>query len=112
VESIVDNYVLLRNIRCFPVQSGDDLVGLVTLEDIRHVPRDQWALTPVEKAMTSVDRLHSVSPDEDLRQVLQLMARQDINQVPVVEDGRLLGLISRSDILRLIQTRRELQHER
>jgi Zn-dependent protease/predicted transcriptional regulator len=112
VESVVDNYVLLRNIRCFPVQSGDNLVGLVTLEDIRHVPRDQWPITPVEKAMTSFDRLHAVSPDEDLRQVLQLMARQDINQVPVVEDGRLLGMISRSDILRLIQTRRELQHER
>jgi CBS domain-containing protein len=76
------------------------------------VPRDQWPITPVEKAMTKVDRLHSVSPGEDLRQVLQLMARQDINQVPVVEEGKLLGLISRSDILRLIQTRRELQHER
>jgi Zn-dependent protease len=112
VESVVDNYVLLRNVRCFPVQSGDSLLGLVTLEDIRHVPRDQWPITPVEKAMTSFDRLHTVSPDEDLRQVLQLMARQDINQVPVVEDGRLLGLISRADILRLIQTRRELQHER
>ncbi|HUS82686.1 MAG TPA: site-2 protease family protein, partial [Dehalococcoidia bacterium] len=55
VESIVDNYVLLRNVRCFPVQSGEDLLGLVTLEDIRHVPRDQWPITPVEKAMTSSD---------------------------------------------------------
>ncbi len=112
VESVVDNYVLLRNVRCFPVQSNDDLLGLATLEDIRHVPRDQWPFTPIEKAMTTVDRLHSVSPDEDLRHVLQLMANQDINQVPVVEDGKLLGLISRSDILRLIQTRRELQRER
>jgi Zn-dependent protease len=111
VENVVDNYVLLRNIRCFPVQSGDDLLGLVTLEDIRHVPREEWPMTPVEKAMTRVDRLHAVSPDEDLRQVLQLMASQDINQVPVVEDGKLLGLISRSDILRLIQTRRQLQQK-
>ena len=112
VEHVVDNYVLLRNVRCFPVESGGSLLGLVTLEDIRHVPRDQWPVTPVEKAMTSFDRLHAVSPDEDLRQVLQLLARQDINQVPVVDDGRLIGLISRSDILRLIQTRRELQHDR
>jgi len=41
--------------------------------------------------------------------VLRMMAEQDVNQVPVVDDGRLIGLISRSDILRLIQTRRELQ---
>jgi len=112
IENVVDNFVLLHNIRCFPVQSDDRLLGLVTLEDIRHIPREQWPITPVEKAMTSFDRLHAVSPDEDLRQVLQLMARQDINQVPVVDDGQLIGLISRSDILRLIQARRELQHDR
>jgi Zn-dependent protease/CBS domain-containing protein len=109
VENVVDDYVLRRNVRCFPVQSGDSLLGLVTLEDIRHVPRDEWAVTPVEKAMTSYERLHAVSPDDDLRQVLRMMAEQDVNQVPVVDDGRLIGLISRSDILRLIQTRRELQ---
>jgi Zn-dependent protease len=111
LENLVDNYVLLRNVRCFPVQSNGGLLGLVTLEDIRHIPRDQWPITPVEKAMTRVDRLHAVGPDDDLRQVLQLMASQDINQVPVVEEGRLIGLIARSDILRLIQTRRELQQQ-
>ncbi len=108
LENVVDDYVLLRNVRCFPVQSEDHLLGLVTLEDIRHVPREQWPVTPVEKAMTSFDRLHAVAPDDDLRNVLQLMAEQDVNQVPVIEDGRLVGLIARSDILRLIQTRREL----
>jgi len=108
LESVVDNYVLLRNLRCFPVESQDHLLGLVTLEDIRHIPREQWPVTPVEKAMTSFDRLHAVAPDDDLRNVLRVMAEQDVNQVPVVEDGRLVGLIARSDILRLIQTRREL----
>lgn len=108
LENVVDNYVLLRNVRCFPVQSQDQLLGLVTLEDIRHIPREQWAITPVEKAMTSFDRLHAVSPDDDLRHVLRLMAEQDVNQVPVVNGGRLVGLIGRADILRLIQTRREL----
>ena len=104
----VDDYVLLRNVRCFPVESQDHLLGLVTLEDIRHIPREQWPVTPVEKAMVSFDRLHAVSPDDDLRNVLRVMAEQDVNQVPVVEDGRLVGMIARSDILRLIQTRREL----
>jgi Zn-dependent protease/predicted transcriptional regulator len=112
IESVVDNYVLVRNIRCFPVQRGNDLLGLVTLEDIRHVPREEWSMTSIQKAMKPVDRLHAVSPDEDLKRVLQLMASEDINQVPVVENGQLLGMITRSDLLRLIQTRRQLQHER
>ena len=57
-----------------PCSRTTDLLGLVTLEDIRHIPREQWPVTPVEKAMTSFDRLHAVSPDDDLRQVLRLMA--------------------------------------
>ena len=111
VEQIVDSYVLSRNVRCFPVQSGDDLLGLSTLEDIRHVPRDQWPLTPISSTMTAFDRLHAVAPTEDLRHVLQVMAQADINQVPVVDGHRLIGLISRSDIIRLMQTRREMLKE-
>ena len=111
VEQIVDSYVLSRNVRCFPVQSGDDLLGLSTLEDIRHVPRDQWALTPISSTMTAFDRLHAVAPTEDLRHVLQVMGQADINQVPVVDGHRLIGLISRSDIIRLMQTRREMLKE-
>lgn len=111
IEQIVDSYVLSRNVRCFPVQSGDDLLGLSTLEDIRHVPRDQWPLTPISSTMTAFDRLHAVAPTEDLRHVLQVMAQADINQVPVVDGHRLIGLISRSDIIRLMQTRREMLKE-
>ncbi|MGD0765741.1 MAG: site-2 protease family protein [Dehalococcoidia bacterium] len=111
VEEIVDSYVLTHNVRCFPVQSGDDLLGLSTLEDIRHIPRDQWPLTPISSTMTAFDRLHAVAPTEDLRHVLQLMGKADINQVPVVDGHRLIGLISRSDIIRLMQTRREMLKE-
>jgi Zn-dependent protease/CBS domain-containing protein len=108
LEQLVDSYVLAHNVRCFPVQAGEELLGLVTLDDIRKVPRDQWPLTSVFKTMTAFERLHTVPPQEDLRQVLQIMGEADVNQVPVVEGRRLVGLVSRSDILRLIQIRREL----
>jgi len=108
LEQLVDSYVLSHNVRCFPVQAGEELLGLVTLDDIRKVPRDQWPLTSVFKTMTAFERLHTVPPQEDLRQVLQIMGEADVNQVPVVEGRRLVGLVSRSDILRLIQIRREL----
>lgn len=108
LEQVVDSHILRRNVRCFPVQADGDLQGLVTLSDIRGIPRDQWPMTSVSKAMTPLDRLQTVPPDEDLRRVVEIMAQTDINQVPVVQEGRLVGLISRSDIIRLIQVRREL----
>ena len=108
LEQLVDSYVLTHSVRCFPVQAGEELLGLITLDDIRKVPRDQWPLTSVFKTMTPFERLHTVPPQEDLRQVLQIMGEADVNQVPVVEGRRLVGLVSRSDILGLIQIRRDL----
>jgi Zn-dependent protease len=109
LQQLVDNYVLAHSARCFPVQTGgEELIGLITLDDVRKVPRDQWPLTSVFKTMTPSGRLHTVPPQEDLQHVMQIMGEADVNQVPVVEGRRLVGMVSRADILRLIQVRREL----
>ena len=87
---------------------GDQLAGLITLSDIRHIPRDTWTQTPVGLAMTPLERLHTVSPQHSLSEVLPLMVGRDVNQVPVVEDGRLVGVLSREDIMRFLEIRRSL----
>jgi CBS domain-containing protein len=111
VAQLVDSYILPGNIRCFPIQRDGQLLGLVTLDDVRQVPREEWATTSVAKTMTPYERLHVVSREEDLRRVMQIMSEEDVNQVPVVEDGRLVGLIARSDIMRLLRIRQELTEE-
>jgi len=58
--------------------------------------------------MRPLDRTHSVGPNTPVTDALEMMARQDLNQLPVVSGGVLAGLISRSHILQLIQTRSEL----
>ena len=63
--------------------------------------------------MTSValppDRLRSVSPDAPLTQALQLMVSEDLNQLPVMADGKFVGIVNRSDVLQYLQTREELK---
>jgi len=61
--------------------------------------------------MTPFERLRTVSPGENAVNALHVMAEADVHQVPVVEGRRLLGIISRGDILRLIQVRREMAFE-
>jgi CBS domain-containing protein len=90
------------------VTDGDDLKGMVTLHEIKRVPRDQWRSTRVEDAMTKVDALHAVSPDEDAYAVLERMDGNDVNQIPVVRGGHLVGIIARDSILHFIRTRSEL----
>ncbi len=58
--------------------------------------------------MISVDKLHVVAPQQNLRDALPLMSGQDVNQLPVVQDGRLVGVLSRDAIIRTLQVRQEL----
>jgi Zn-dependent protease/CBS domain-containing protein len=111
LQQLVDSYLLPHGARTIPVVRGDDqqLVGLVTLADIRHVPREQWLQTPVGQAMVPLERLHAVRPQQNLNDVLPLMTGRDVNQVLVVDDaGRLVGILSRDAILRYVEIRRGL----
>jgi len=108
---LVGDYMLSGHGRYYPVVAGEELLGLVTLTDAQRMPREAWPTTSVYKAMTPFERLHTVSPQEDALKVLQIMGEADVNQVPVV-DGRLLrGVVTRADILRLIQVRRAVAVE-
>ena len=95
LQRLVDEYFIPRGLRSALVLQGDQLAGLITLSDIRHVPREQWGQTPVGLAMIGKERLHTVSPTQSLSSALPLMNGQDVNQLPVVQDGRLVGVLSR-----------------
>ncbi len=108
LQRLVDEYFLPLGLRSALVIQGDQLAGLITLSDIRHVPREEWGQTPVGLAMISRDRLHIVSPQQSLNDVLPLMAGRDVNQLPVVQDERLVGVLSRDAIVRYLEIRRSL----
>ncbi len=108
LQRLVDEYFLPYGLRSAFVIQVDQLAGLITLSDIRHVPREDWGQTPVGLAMIPRDRLHIVSPQQSLNDVLPLMAGRDVNQLPVVQDDRLVGVLSRDAIVRYLEIRRSL----
>ena len=108
LQRLVDEYFLPHGLRSALVTQVDRLAGLITLTDIRHVPREEWGQTPVGLAMIPRERLHIVSPQQSLNDVLPLMAGRDVNQLPVVQDERLVGVLSRDAIVRYLEIRRSL----
>jgi predicted transcriptional regulator len=108
LQRLVDEYILPYGLRTAFVTQGDQLAGLITLSDIRHVPREEWGQTPVGYIMIPLERLHAVSPQQNLNDVLPLMANRDINQLPVVQDGTLVGVLTRDAIIRTLEVRRGL----
>jgi Zn-dependent protease/predicted transcriptional regulator len=112
LQRLVDEYFLPQGLRSALVMQADQLAGLITLSDIRHVPREQWPQTPVGLAMIPVERLHTVTPQHSLREALPLMTGQDVNQLPVVQEGKLLGVLTRDGIMRALEVRRSLGLDR
>jgi len=109
LQEFVDTYLLQTGQRCFAVEDQGALVGLITLGDVRKIPRDRWDRTTVREAMRPLQELHLVTPDMPVLDALKLMIRNDVNQVPVVANGILQGIVSRSQLLQLLQVRSALQ---
>lgn len=108
LSSLLSDYFLTYHGRCYPVMADSELLGLVTLTDLKKFPRGQWAERSVSEVMTPRERLQVVLPSDDLAKAAELMAAQDLHQLPVVEDGRFLGFVTRSDIIAWVQIRGEL----
>jgi predicted transcriptional regulator len=94
--------------RCVMVQSDGRVLGLLTPGEVRGVDRSHWVELTARDVMRPIDRLRTVTPDTAVSEALTTMARDDVNQLPVVEHGRLEGIVSRGQILRLLQARSEL----
>ena len=108
LQQLVDAYFLPGGLRYALVMQADHLVGLMTLGDIRHIPREQWGQVPVSTAMIPLSRLHVVTPQQSLSDVLPLMAGRDVNQLPVLENDALVGILSRDAIVHYLEVRRSL----
>ncbi len=108
LEELVQDYFYRHPHGGFPVVSQERLVGMVSLDQIKHVPREEWNRTPVRAVMTPAETLRPLSPEDDSVPALERMIREDVSRLPVVADGRLAGILSRRDVMRLFQIRSDL----
>lgn len=108
LQTFTDEHLLRTGGRCFIVEEQGRIAGLVTAHEVKAVERSKWAFTTVDNVMLPLERLRTVAPETPVADALDLMGREDINQLPVVSDGRLEGIIARGHILQLLQARAEL----
>jgi Zn-dependent protease/CBS domain-containing protein len=108
VDELVRGVFNNRYNRAVPVCEGNQLVGIVTISDIKGLSQEKWAITSVRDIMTK-SPLHTVNPDDDLNRVMKLLGQYDLNQVIVVSNGQCAGLLSRAEIIRYLQLAQELK---
>lgn len=116
---ISDAHRILKqnNIRRLPVVDGGKLVGMVTIGDVREAsPSDAttlsiwelnylWAQLTVERVMSQ--DLLTVTPETSVLDAAEMMLEHKVSGLPVLENGTLMGIITESDIFRMLVRSRQ-----
>jgi Zn-dependent protease/CBS domain-containing protein len=95
---LVHDYLIHSDAGALPVTQDGHVIGVVSLAEVRHVPHDEWPRTPVERVMRRDAALTVAEPGEPLAQAFEDLARQDLAEIPVLDHGRLVGMLLRRDL--------------
>ncbi|MFP3898603.1 MAG: site-2 protease family protein [Dehalococcoidia bacterium] len=107
VSGLVSNVLRRQISRAVPVCQNEKVLGIATVTDVKELPPEKWADTPVSAIMTR-DPLYRVRPEDDLNTVMKLITKHDVNQVLVMDDNKCAGIVNRADILNYLHLSEEL----
>lgn len=109
IHRLVEDYVYRHYHEMFPVVGDSRLLGCIGIAEIRKFPREQWNLVRVFDAMSPTAPENTVDATTDAVEALAIMRRTGNSRLMVVEGGRLVGLVTLKDLLRLIALKMDLE---
>ena len=109
VQDFVEHELLRTGQRCFFVTNKGEITGLVTPHEVKQIDRAKWPFMTLNDIMRPLEDLQAVAPDTPLTSALESMGRADLNQLPVISNGHLEGVLSRAHVLSYLQTHAELK---
>jgi Zn-dependent protease/predicted transcriptional regulator len=88
-----------------PVTDGDGVVGVIGVRQVNRIRRDRWPQTRVADAMVKPPRVAFLAPDDPLPGAVAALQRANLDGLPVVEDGRLVGMVTRITVGKVVSER-------
>lgn len=102
LDQLAENF-LSHKYGAFPVVYGSTTHGLVSLQNMRNIPREKWLETRVSRVLTPLKEAMVIDPDNDAAEVMMKMAARNAGRALVMKNGDLIGLLSRTDMMRFMQ---------
>jgi Zn-dependent protease len=109
IQELVDCYFIEQGKRCLVITNQDKPAGFITLHNVRQVPRDRWSTTKAAEVMTPMDKVILIQPKAELANALEQMGADGVNQMPVLKDGHIEGMLSREDITSYLHMLQKLE---
>jgi CBS domain-containing protein len=108
LQQLVDHHVLGNGERSFVVEEGDKVDGLLTLYDIKNQDRTEWPTTRAAQVMIPLAKVKRVQPDDQLWAAIEEMNHDGVNQLPVMANGHVEGMLRRQDIISYLRNLQDL----
>jgi Zn-dependent protease/CBS domain-containing protein len=103
LQYLVDELILGGSRRSFIIQESDVVVGMLTMHALQAVPKEKWPATTVEQVMIPTSQIKQINPDTELWEAIEGMDRDGVNQLPVIVDGQIQGMLTREDVISFIR---------
>lgn len=108
VSELVRDHVLSGEQRVFPIQADGRLLGLIGLRDVRKLAPSEWSSALVQDVMSPTADTPGLRPDESAEHALKQLAAGSVEQLPVMQDSQVIGLVGQAELMRWLGWRRDL----
>jgi Zn-dependent protease len=109
LDKLFDKYFLKFRHAAFPIVEDDTVLGLVTFHDLKEIPREKWHAATAREIMLPLGKDLTISRKNDALDALAKMAKTGLGRLLVIENSKLIGIISQRDITRLFEFKSEIE---
>jgi len=111
LDQLLEKYFFRFRFASFPVIEDDQLLGLITLHDIKEVEREKWPQVTVREIMIPVNDKIIINKESEATDALAKMASSGSGRLLVVDNSKLIGILSQRDVMRLFEFKAEIEEE-
>jgi Zn-dependent protease/predicted transcriptional regulator len=109
VEDLVEDYIYKHHFKMYPVVDGGKLVGCVTLNQVKNIPKEERDRHSVRELAEECSENNTIGSDDDAIKALSTMNKTQASRLMVVEGDRLVGVISLKDMMGLLSIKVDLE---
>jgi Zn-dependent protease/CBS domain-containing protein len=108
ISQLVDEYFMKYRFTSFPVCRSGQVLGIITLNSVKGIPRESWREKTIQSAVTRIQDEFVLHPDDEAVEAMRKIIQSDLGRLPVVDGDQVVGILSRKDIMNLLVVKADL----